>query len=88
MTFKPLGTVAGGLVAKIASAMKEDAERLAAHYSYSVDALWHQYQRRCFGSFSTTIDGSEYERDRYFRAWKLAFERQAENAKKMEALAS
>jgi hypothetical protein len=63
-------------MAKIwATQADDDAERLAGYYKYNTDALWFQYNRRCFGSFTTTLDGSAYQRDRFFRAWKIAMAR-------------
>jgi hypothetical protein len=58
-----------------ADPFQADAEALAAHYGYDVAALKLQYDRRSFGSFTTTIDGSTDQRDRYRRAWVFAFER-------------
>lgn len=52
--------------------IQADAEQLAAQYGYDVDALKFQYDRRCFGSFSTTLAGSPEQRDRFLRAWVLA----------------
>lgn len=49
-----------------------DAEQLAAHYDYDVDALKFQYDRRSFGSFAL---GRERERDRFYRAWQFARKR-------------
>ena len=57
--------------------LKADAEQLSAAYAHNVDALWFQYNRRCFGSFTTTLAGSPEQRDRFFRAWKVAVARAA-----------
>lgn len=52
-----------------------DAEQLAASYDYDVEALQFQWERRQFGSFSTTLDGNEQQRDRYKRAFVIAVAR-------------
>jgi hypothetical protein len=57
--------------------VQADAEQLAASYGFNAEALRFQYQRRSFGSFTTTIDGSPEQCARYFRAWQIAFARQA-----------
>lgn len=49
-----------------------DAEHLAASYDYDVDALQFQYDRRKHGSFTTTLDGSPAQRDRFFAALQVA----------------
>ena len=54
---------------------RADAEGLAAQYDYDVDALKYQWERRQFGSFTTTIDGSPEQRDRYRRAFEIAVAR-------------
>jgi hypothetical protein len=55
-----------------------DAEQLAARYDFNVEALKFEYDRRCFGSFTTTLDGSPHERDRYCAAWGYALARREE----------
>jgi hypothetical protein len=60
---------------------QRDAEQLAAAYDYDVGALRFQFNRRSFGSFTTTIAGFPSERDRYFAAWQFAFERQRGGAR-------
>lgn len=75
MTFAPLGSAAAGVVEKLRAKLEADAEQLAASYNYDVDALYFQYQRRSFGSVTTTPEGSPEQRDRYLRAWKLAVAR-------------
>ena len=39
--------------------LKPKRKRIAAHYSYDFNALMQQYNARCFGSKSTTLDGSD-----------------------------
>lgn len=53
-----------------------DAEALAASYGYDADALLYECNRRAFGSFTTTLDGSSEQRDRFQRAWLIALSRQ------------
>jgi hypothetical protein len=53
-----------------------DARALAAHHDWDAAALRHEYDRRSFGSFTTTLAGRPAERDRYRRAWELAVERE------------
>ena len=77
-SFQPVGAVAARVVEGLAERLQvqsADAERLAASYDYDVDALWFQYDRRCFGSFTTTLAGSPDQRDRFFRAWEVARDR-------------
>jgi hypothetical protein len=53
-------------------AQQADAELVAAHFSYSVEALQFEVDRRRFGSFTRTLAGSPAERDRYQRALAVA----------------
>lgn len=48
------------------------AEKLAYEYNYNADALYAEYNRRSFGSFAL---GREDERDLFFKAWRIAFDR-------------
>lgn len=50
-------------------------EQTAAYYNYDADRLYFEYNRRAAGSFTTTLDGSREERDRYWSAWKIANKR-------------
>ena len=61
--------------AEFRAALAADAEQLAAQYAYNAAALQHEFERRCFGSFTTTCAGSAEERDRFLRAWNVATER-------------
>lgn len=84
--FKPLGSAATRVVDDLAERLRADAEQLAADYDYDVDALQFQWERRQFGSFSTTLAGSPEQRDRYKRAFEVAVRRQ--EARRQERLAS
>ena len=60
--------------------LQTDAEQLAASYGYNVDALLFQFNRRMAGSFTTTIDGSPEQRERYRLAFQIAVSRTVNNS--------
>jgi len=63
------------------AAEQAQVEKIAADYSYDVERLAFEVQRRAFGSFTTTIDGSPERSALFERARKFAAERrQAERA--------
>jgi hypothetical protein len=55
-----------------------DAEKLAQKFQYNEQRLRFEYERRLFGSFTTTLAGSPEQRDRYFCAWRIAVVRSSE----------
>jgi len=54
-----------------------DAEQLAAAYGYDAGRLKFEWDRRSFGSFTTTLDGSPEQRARFCKAWQIAVARSA-----------
>lgn len=58
------------------AALRADAEQLAEAYDFDVSRLAFEYDRRSFGSFTTTVAGSPAQRDRYFRALQFAMKRE------------
>lgn len=75
MSFQPIGSPAQRVGDRLTDRLRADAEQLAADYDYDVDALRFQWERRQFGSFTTTLAGSPEQRDRYKRAWEIAVNR-------------
>ena len=57
---------------QIRDAWAADARMVAAHYKFDTDALRYEVDRRSFGSFTTTLEGSPAQRDRYQRALDYA----------------
>jgi len=48
------------------------AREIAAEYEYDTERLQFQHDRRCFGSFTRTLAGSNEQRDLFARALALA----------------
>lgn len=83
--FQPIGLPAARVVERLkvkypldwSAEIIADAEQLAAQHGYDSGALRFQADRRSHGSYTTTLDGSTRERDRYRRAWQVAMAREA-----------
>lgn len=72
-------------LATMPTPLRVDAERLAAEYNYDVEVLQFQWERRQYGSFSTTLAGSPGERDRFKRAFEVAVARREARRQQMQA---
>jgi hypothetical protein len=81
--FMPLSAIGSKLIMDTCSeaTLRADAKRLSALFNHDVERLKFEWDRRSFGSYATTVDGSPVQRDRFFRAWQYAREYQQEQQK-------
>jgi hypothetical protein len=61
---------------KLSVERRKAAVALAADYAFDSDRLQFEYDRRCAGSFTTTLAGSSSMRDLYREAWLLSLGRE------------